>query len=158
MRTVRGWSAALACVFAACSSGYDSELLRLQWEPPRGFALVEEQAGPPATARFSSGLELFSIEQDVGNIDEGSLDAVFEAVRRPCGLDSGTPMISARVATLRSKQVARFALGGHDERTLLYLIPSGGRVVALRLKAAARVYPRLESLVERSLGTLRVRK
>lgn len=147
-----------ALALCGCSRTYESGLLGLEYEPPRGFELLNEQQGPPALARFSKGLELRSAEAKLPEISEAHLDAILRQAWKASGTE-GEPgeVVSARVGTVRNLPVARYALREGGSRTLVYVVPHDARFVLVRLTTSESAYAQLESLVERSLGSLKLR-
>jgi len=135
-----------------CTSGYDSAEMKVRYRPPRGVKLVEEQAGPPRVARFSSGLEIRSVASPPPAIEEGKLEALLQVVRP----GSEGEIISAREGSLDAGKVVRWTLKGDGARTLVYYVPRPTRYLVLSLSASEGRYADLENQFELSLASLRV--
>jgi hypothetical protein len=159
MRTLSLALLAGVLALTGCSRTYDSELLGLKYEPPRGFDFLEEKPGPPRLARFSKGLELLSADTALPAVEEAHLADILQKAWRSSGMPAEPGnVISSRVGTLHSAPVARYALHDGGSRTLLYVVPRGASFLMVRFTSSDAGYAQLESLVERSLGSLRLGK
>ena len=148
-------SCLLSVSLVACSSGYQSQQLKVSLVPARGIKLQEEEAGPPTIARFSSGFELRSVVGSGPALDEGQLPAALDQVVAGAKLPSLGTLLSSRLGTLPIGKVARFELRGSGSRTLLYFIPLGRRFLVARLTQPEREYGLSQPQVELSLSSLR---
>jgi hypothetical protein len=148
---------ALLAGMTGCSSAYESDVLALRYEPPRGVQLQEEVAGPPSVARFSSGLELWSAPVTVPTPSEATLRPLFDAAVRATGVTLKGTVQSSRAGNLPAGPVARYELKSPGERSLLYILPLQTRVLVVHLNAPEASYGPLEARVERSLASLRPR-
>lgn len=146
---------ALLLGLSACSSRYESALLRLSYEPPSGVKLVGERVGPPAVARFSSGLELYSVPSGPLDLEEARLETTLQEALAAAGTTVPGKLTSRRAGSIQTGPVARFELKDGTSRTLIYLIPLQGRFLLVRLTAGEADYGTLGAAVERSLSSLR---
>lgn len=139
----------------ACSRTYESKLLALSYEPPKGFEFVEERPGPAPRAVFSNGLELVSVAGSLPEIEEGSLPEVLRLALTALGENPAADALSSRTGDVRGMPVARYSLRARQARVLLYVIPHGERFLVVRLEAGEAAYPKLEQRVDLSLASLR---
>ncbi|MGC4115919.1 MAG: hypothetical protein QM765_15285 [Myxococcales bacterium] len=142
-----------ACGLTGCSSEYDSAEMKLRYHPPRGVKLLEEQAGPPRLARFTSGLEIRSFDQAPPAIVEDKLEDLLKVVSP----DAPGAIISARLGSISAGKVVRWALKDEAGRTIVYFVPRGSRYLVISMRASEGRYAELESQLELSLASLRVR-
>ncbi|MHB8879341.1 MAG: hypothetical protein ACYC8T_37070 [Myxococcaceae bacterium] len=145
---------ALCLALAGCSNTFESALLKVKYEPPRGVKLSGEETGPPAVARFTQGIELRSVPAAPPTVDEAHLEALLEEVRAASKLSAPGRMVSARTGTLSIGPVVRFEVKDRDSRSLVYFIPLEGRYLVASVTAPESRYGMLETQVERSLSTL----
>lgn len=143
-----------AGLLAACANPYESAALKVRYQPPRGVTLVEEQAGPPAVARFSSGLEIRSVSKAPPAFEEGKLEALYQGIARAAGLSGSGAVLSARAGRIPAGPVVRFAVKEEDSRSLVYLLAASQRYLVVSLTAPKGA---LETDFERSLASLRLK-
>ena len=147
-----------ACgLLAACAGPYESAALKLQYEPPRGTTLVEEQAGPPAVARFTSGLEIRSVPETAPAIEEGNLEALYAQIANKAGLPARGVLATARPGRIPAGPVVRFSLKERGSRSLVYFLAAGERFLVLSLTSPEARAAAQETGFERSLASLRLR-
>ncbi len=146
-----------AGLLAACSNSYESAALKVRYQPPRGVTLVEEKAGPPAVARFSSGLEIRSVAEAPPAVEEGRLEALYEGIARAAGLPERGAVVSARAGRIPAGPVVRFALKEEDSRSLVYLLSASQRFIVVSFTAPKARATTLETDFERSLASLRLK-
>jgi hypothetical protein len=143
----------LLLLCAACSRPYSSPLLGLEYEPPSGMALVGEEQGPPAVARFGRGLTLYSVPGLTL-----AADAPPEEVLQAAGLEVAGTRMSARTGSVAAGPVGRYEYKAADGRTLVYYLPLQDRGVLVHFRAPEQEYGALSAQVERSLGALKRRQ
>ena len=148
-----GWAALATVGMLGCSSQYESAEMKVRYHPPRGVKLLEEQAGPPRVARFSSGLEIRSVDGVPPEIQEDKLEPLLQAISPGLSGD----IISARVGSLAAGKVVRWTLKDDGKRTLVYFVPRQARYLVLTMTAAEGRYGDLENQFELSLASLKVR-
>ncbi|MBI5547390.1 MAG: hypothetical protein HY901_26200 [Deltaproteobacteria bacterium] len=136
-----------------CSGAYDSPEMKVRYQPPHGTRLLEEQPGPPRVARFSSGLEIRSVNAQPPAIEEGKLEALLAQVSPGIKGD----IINARMGTLDAGRVVRWSIKEAEGRTLIYYLPRTDRYLVLSLSAPDSRFATLESQFELSLATLKIR-
>lgn len=141
-------------MLAGCTRTYDSGELKVHYKPPRGVKLVEEQAGPPHLARFSSGLEIRSFDGEPVAIEEEKLEGLLAQID-PAATGS---VISARIGTLPPGKAVRWTIKDGETRRLVYYLPAKGRYLVLSLSAPDARYMELETDLELSLASLRLRE
>lgn len=149
MKTWHVVASTVLVVGLGCSSTYESAEMKIRYQPPRGVKLVEEQPGPPRVARFTSGIEMRSVEAAPPEIDEDQLDALLSRLGAADGI-----VQSARVGTLRQHKTVRWAMRKGDKRSIIYFVPAGKRYLLLTLTAPASRFAALETRFERSLASL----
>lgn len=152
MRGTLTW-VALAAFGLGCSNRFDSEAMALKYHPPHGVDLVDEQAGPPRVARFSNGLEIRSIEGAAPAVQEDKLEDLLKVVSP--GVQGA--IISARPGTIDAGQVVRWTIKEDAKRTLVYFVPRPKRYLVLTLTAPESRYSNLESQLELSLSSLKMK-
>lgn len=124
----------------------------VSWKPPRGVAFEAESTAEGATAavKFSGGVAL-SLYAAGGMPSHEALEEV--AARF---LPKGVKAISRRVGSLPAGKVARLVWADQGNRTLLYYLPSGDRVLVVTLTAPEARFNGLETQFDLSLATLRL--
>jgi hypothetical protein len=153
----RTFVALAVTLVAGCSNRFDSAIVKVRYQPPRGASLLEEQAGPPAVARFSSGLEIRSVQGAPPDVDEARLDALYPLVASKAGLAVEGALASARSGRIPAGSVVRFAVKGGGSRSVVYFLPAARRFLVLSLTSPEARAAAQETGFERSLGTLRLR-
>jgi hypothetical protein len=148
---------ALLIGLPACSNAYDSALLKVRYAPPSGVKLSTEEAGPPAVARFSQGIELRAVAATPPVPDEAHFDALLDQLREGAKVAAPGKLSSARPGSLPIGPVVRLEVKGEGTRSLVYFVPLEGRYLVLSLTAPEARYGMLEALVERSLSSLEAR-
>jgi len=143
---------------SACSTSFDSALLKVRYVPPSGVKLSSEEAGPPAVARFSQGIELRMVTGPAPAIDEAHFDLLLDALRDGAKVAAPGKLVSARPGTLSIGAVVRLEVKGEGTRSLVYFIPLEGRYLVASLTAPEARYGMLEAQVERSLSSLSTRQ
>lgn len=143
---------------AACSSGYQSEALGLEWKPPTPFRLEAEQAGPPPVARFAPGLELRRVELKLPAPSAETVNATLEQIREAAAIPAGVTLISARAGSIPAGPVARYELKLRSDRLLVYVLPTADAVVLLTMRADEAQFGKRQNAFERSLATLKLRQ
>ena len=149
--------ALLLLLATACSSGFESDALGVRWTPPKAFSLESQQAGPPAAANFSPGLELRRVDLKLPIPEETNVGALLEQIREAAGVPTGAELVSARVGSIPAGSVARYELKQRSERFLVYVLPKGEQSLLLTLRAEEGRFSQLQNALERSLTTLKVR-
>ncbi|MBS2033297.1 MAG: hypothetical protein JST54_35815 [Deltaproteobacteria bacterium] len=146
---------ALAFVaLAACSNEKQLAQVHARYEPPNGFELTGEVAGPPARASFRPGLTLTRYTTDLP--PGASEDAVAAALPKLADLGGGWDVASARAGTLPVGPVFRVELRRYDGvRALHYVVPRARGFLLLSFSAPEATYGPLEARVERSLNSLK---
>ncbi len=147
----------VVALVAACSNHYDSAVVKVRFQPPRGASLLDEQAGPPAVARFSSGLEIRSVLGAPPAVDEANLAALYPLITSRAGLAVEGSLASARSGQIPAGSVVRFAVKGGGSRSVVYFLPAAHRFVLVSLTSPEARAAAQETGFERSLGTLRLR-
>ncbi len=149
---------AAAGLVAACGNSYQSASLKVRYQPPRGVTLVEELPGPPAVARFSSGLEIRSVAEALPAVDDGRLEALYSGVARAAGLSGRGAILSARSGRIPAGPVVRFAVQEEGSRSLVYFLAGNGRYLVVSLTPPKARAAALETDFERSLASLRLQE
>lgn len=147
------WAAVAALGLIGCSSEFESAEMKVRYHPPRGVKLVEEKAGPPRVAQFSSGFEIRAVESAPPAYQEDKLEDLLKVIAP----DAQGAIISARPGSLDAGKVVRWALKDEAGRTLVYFVPRSGRYLVLTLRASEGRYSQLENDLELSLASLHVR-
>lgn len=140
----------LLCCTLACSRKVESSTLGLQYEPPSGMALRNEEPGPPPVAHFEGGLEVRSVQGTPPRVDAAPEDVLAAA-----GIPVPGRRVNATTGTLPAGPVGRYEFQQGSSRTLVYFLPLKDRFVLVRYSAPERDYGPGSSRVERSLSTLK---
>jgi hypothetical protein len=146
----------LAAASAGCSRLYESPVLWIRYQPPRGFKFVAEESGPLPTARFSPDLEIRSIPGAPGKLDEDTLAKLLAETLSAASLPAPGRIVSSRVGTLPAGPVARYVADYPSGHALIYVIPDKDRRLLVTFTANDPRYAELETRVEMSLATLRI--
>lgn len=151
------WAACAAVLLSAgsCQRAYESPALSLRYEPASGVRLLDESAGPPAVAHFTGGLEIRSVTGALPPLEEKQLDSVLTLALTRAGRTVAGTVAASQAGTMHTGPVARYEIKDGKQRTLVYLVPLGGRFLVITLTADVADYVRTESTFERTLHSLK---
>jgi hypothetical protein len=134
-----------------CSRPVSSQALGLEYQPPSGVTFTAEEAGPPAVARFSGGLEMRSVP---GTPPE--LNASPEAVLGAAGVSMPGRLLNSAQGTLTAGPVGRYEFKQEDTWTLVYFLPRPDRFLLITFSAPSQDYGKRSARVEQSLASLKL--
>lgn len=148
--------AVVALAFVACADEYHSTTMQLQLQPPRGSALVEERDGPPRLARFSNGLEIYSVQKQPMTIDSGRLDQLLEQAAEGAGVGVAGDIVTSRSGDRQTGPAAQWVLRERDTRTIVYYLMGNGRYVLVVQRCPEAQFADAAIQLELAVGSIRL--
>lgn len=148
--------AVAALAFVACADEYHSTTLQLQIQPPRGSSIVEEVEGPPRLARFTNGLEIYSVQHQPMSIDSGRLADLLDLATVGAGVAVAGDIVTSRSGDRNTGPAAQWVLRERDTRTIIYYLMGNGRYVLVVQRCPESQFADTAIQLELAMGSIRL--